>query len=345
MFNKLVSLLNMKNAALVWICAFALGLLFTGVAFTQVDSLNITQASQDKAWEVGDIWLRIWSFEIFTIKDHPVRTSQLVIALLLLSLGLITSRWLTRRLGQYLKNHTQMDTNASALLEKSLYYSLFAIIILSTLQMIEIPITMFAFLGGAIAIAIGFGAQRIFNNFISGLILMIERPIRIDDLVEVDSNLGRIAEVGARCTRIRRVDGVEILVPNSILLESIIINRTLSDKKYRSILPVGVVYGSPIERVADILRDISYNHKSILSEPKPEVFFVEFGDSALMFELYFWVEVDQIIELRRIQSEVRFAIDKKFREENIVIAFPQRDLHIDTSTGPLDIRLIPPDAK
>ena len=168
---------------------------------------------------------------------------------------------------------------------------------------------------------------------------MIERPVRIGDIIEVDEHLGRVEVVGARCTRIRRFDGVELLVPNSKLLENNVINRTLSDKKFRTTVTVGIAYGSPTRQAAEIIQTIVVEHPDILPDPKPEVFFSEFGDNALIFEVYFWVEVASMMDIRRIRSDVRFSIDNKFSETGIVIAFPQRDMHLDT-VRPIDIRII-----
>lgn len=168
---------------------------------------------------------------------------------------------------------------------------------------------------------------------------MIERPVRIGDLIEVDSHLGRVNEVGARCTKIRLVDGVELLVPNSKLLESNVINRTLTDRKFRASISVGVAYGSPTRKVLSIIERIVKENSRILQEPKPEVFFTEFGSSSLDFDAIFWVEVNTTTEIRRICSDVRLEIDNIFKENGIVIAFPQLDLHVD-SAQPIDIRIL-----
>jgi len=171
---------------------------------------------------------RIWRYSLFTAQGTSVEVNQLVVALVMLGVGLVVSRLLARRVRTYLKEAKQVDESSAAVLSRVLFYVLLVIVVFSALQMVRIPITMFAFLGGAVAIGVGFGAQNIFNNFISGLILLTERPVRIGDLIEVDSELGRVTEIGGRCTRIRRVDGVEMLVPNSVLLENNLVNRTLS---------------------------------------------------------------------------------------------------------------------
>jgi potassium efflux system protein len=282
---------------------------------------------------------RIWRYSLFTAQGTSVEVNQLVVALVMLGVGLVVSRLLARRLRTYLKEAKQVDENSAAVLSRVSFYVLLIIVVFSALQMVRIPITMFAFLGGAVAIGVGFGAQNIFNNFISGLILLTERPVRIGDLIEVDSELGRVTEIGGRCTRIRRVDGVEMLVPNSVLLENNLVNRTLSDNLVRTSVTVGVAYGSPTERVAEIIQGVVDRHPEILPDPKPIVVFQDFGDSALVFEVYFWVEIAEMMDLRRVRSDVRFRIDELFRAAGVTIAFPQRDVHLDAS-GPLEVRLV-----
>ncbi|MCF7811689.1 mechanosensitive ion channel [bacterium] len=314
-------------------------LIFSSVISIQNDSLELVKDIEQGIGSLEELIRYIWYFNIFSVKGQAVQVNQIVIALILLVIGVFVSHWMTHRLKRYLRKHSQLDDSSILFLQRITFYILIVIIVLSTLQMIEIPITMFAYFGGAIIIGVGFGAQNIFNNFISGIILMIERPVRIGDIIEVDTDIGKVEEVGARCTRIRRFDGVEMLVPNSKLLENNVINRTLSDKKIRTTVTVGVAYGSPTKQTSDVIQTVVDGHKDILPDPKPEVFFSEFGDSALIFEVYFWVEAASMMDIRRIRSDIRFKIDDKFREAAIVIAFPQRDMHID-SLRPIDIHIV-----
>ena len=317
-------------------------MLFVNAVFAQKDTKQLMNTFEKGKGETIQILLKIWNFELFVIKDQPVYVNQVVLAIIMFSLGIIVSRWLTHRVKNYLGKKTRLDENSIVFLQRITFYILIVILVLSTLQMMHVPITMFAFLGGAIIIGIGFGAQQIFSNFFSGIILMIERPVRIGDIIEVESHLGIIEDIGARCTRMRRFDGIEVLIPNSKLLENNVVNRTLSDRRYRTTVTVGVAYGSPIEKVAEIIRNIALNHPDILTEPKPEVFFQDFGDSALLFEVFFWIEVNMISDIRRIRSDLRFRIDKEFREQKITIAFPQQDTHIDTR-HPIEVKVINPD--
>jgi len=168
---------------------------------------------------------------------------------------------------------------------------------------------------------------------------MFERPVRIGDFIELDDHKGVVEKIGNRSTRIRRTDGVHILVPNSQLLERKVVNWTLLDFDIRSIVRVGVAYGSPTKQVADLMRQAINEHPNIKKTPEPQIIFDDFGDNALIFDAYFWSEVRGERDQRILRSDVRFRIDELFRENDIVIAFPQRDLHMNT-LSPLDIRLV-----
>ena len=199
----------------------------------------------------------------------------------------------------------------------------YLLVFLFVLRMVNIPLAAFAFLGGAVAIGLGFGAQNLINNFISGFTIM-------GDLIEVEGILGQVEDIGARSTRDRTGENIHILVPNSSFLERNITNWTLSDKKIRTRVTVGVVYGSPVEEVKKLLLEATQASTKVMRHPEPFVLFADFGDNALIFE---------IIERRMIESDLRFRIDKLFREAGRVIAFPQRDVHLNTQR-PLELRLI-----
>jgi small-conductance mechanosensitive channel len=210
---------------------------------------------------------------------------------------------------------------------------------MTVLSLLRIPLTAFAFVSGAIAIGVGFGAQNIINNFISSWILMTERPVRIGDFIEIDDSKGIVEEIGNRSTRIRRTDGVHLLVPNSQMLERKVTNWTLIDRDIRSTVRVGVAYGSPARKVEALIRQAVEADPEIKTEPAPVVIFEDFGDSALIFDVYFWAELTSERDQRLIRSGLRFRIDELFRENGIVIAFPQRDVHLG-GQSPLEVRVL-----
>jgi small-conductance mechanosensitive channel len=284
----------------------------------------------------------VWNYTLFRIGEQEVHLSQVVIAALILLVGAWAARKATELLRRRLERDRRVDATGAAAVEKILFYLLLVALFVWVFQVLNIPLTLFAFLGGAVAIGLGFGAQNIIANLISGVILMLERPIRIGDLVEVADHRGRIEEIRFRCTRIKTVDGIDVLVPNTVLLERNVINWTLSDKLLRTSVTVGVQYGSDTDLVAKLIERVVAGHGRILQRPEPTVVFDDFGESALIFKVYFWVEVHNLMEMQTIASDVRFRIDKLFREAGVVIAFPQRDVHLNT-TGPIDVRLAPPE--
>ena len=281
----------------------------------------------------------IWDFEVIQIDNNSVTVSKIVFSLLILVIGITLVRYIIRTFTQRLFRYTNLrDTNAAAI-SKVLLFSGYLLVFLFALRMVNIPLAAFAFLGGAVAIGVGFGAQNLINNFISGFIIMGERPISIGDLIEVDGVLGQVEEVGARCTRVRTGENIHILVPNSSFLEKNITNWTLSDQNIRTHINVGVIYGSPVRQVEVLLLQAARENEKVLHTPEPFVLFRDFGDNALIFELYFWISISKVIERRIIESSIRFRIEELFGDAGIVIAFPQHDVHLDTSK-PLELHLV-----
>ena len=236
--------------------------------------------------------------------------------------------WLIRRLSQRLLKGSR-DANQVQLINRALWITVIATLFFTVLGILKVPLGAFAFISGAIAIGIGFGAQNIINNFISGWILMGERPIRIGDLLEINGTLGRVEAINTRSTRIKRTDGVRIVVPNSHLLENMVVNWNLGDDDIRVFVSVGVAYGSPVRLVAELLEKAVTEQEDVLQDPAPRILFQDFGNSALVFEAYFWTQLRPGGDMRRLRSEIRFRVDELFRENDITIAFPQQDVHLD----------------
>ena len=274
---------------------------------------------------------KILNTTVLSYGDGPgINVQQIAITLLTLLIGLWLARWSERRLSKRLEQRN-VDAGVVQLIRRLFYILVILVLVFTGLDLLGIPLTAFAFITGAIAIGVGFGAQNIINNFISGWILMGERPIRIGDQVELDDMLGTVETINTRFTRVRRIDGVRLMIPNSQLLENTVVNRTIVDRKIRSHVRVGVQYGSDVQKVKRLLDEISANNPDILEDPVPTVIFEDFGDSALIFDSFFWIEATKERTLRNVRSALRFEIDRVFKENDIVIAFPQRDMHVDGS--------------
>ena len=179
------------------------------------------------------------------------------------------------------------------------------------------------------------------NNFISGFILLAERPVKINDLIEVENNFGIIENIGMRCTRVRTPGNVHILVPNSSFLEKNIVNWTLSDHEIRAKVALGVADSSDPSEVSRLMLKAVHEHKKVLKKMEPVVLFDEMGDSSFNFIVYFSVSMKslQLIEIRSIESDIRFHIVRLFREAGIEMAYPRRYVHFDTSNL-IDLRLV-----
>jgi potassium efflux system protein len=179
---------------------------------------------------------------------------------------------------------------------------------------------------GALSVGIGFGLQNIFNNLVSGLILIFSRPIRIDDTIEISNMVGRVNSIGIRSSNVRTFDGAEVIIPNGNLISNEVINWTLSDQKRRINVMVGVAYGSDVRQVSDLLKTILKENDQVMKFPDPLILFDEFADSSLNFKLLFWTA--NIGDWMQVKSDVLFDINDVFTKENIEIPFPQRDIHM-----------------
>lgn len=215
-------------------------------------------------------------------------------------------------------------------------YFLIGFGLIIAISSIGINLSQFNLMAGALGLGIGFGLQNIISNFISGLILIFERPIQNNDVVEVGAILGTVKKIGVRSSNVRTFDGAEVVVPNSQLISNEVINWTLSDAVKRLEILIGVAYGTDLQTVINILQNVAESCPSALQEPKPLSLFDSFGDSSLNFRLLVWVPVDTYLIAK---SEISLAVYNRFKKEKIEIPFPQRDLHIksdDRSVGKKD---------
>ena len=283
----------------------------------------------------------IWDYPLFSLGGTSILVGQLLLVVGVLLGGYIASK-LVERVTQRRLESSGVRKDAAYLIQRIVFYVLIVIVVMTALSLLNVPLAAFAFVSGAVAIGVGFGMQNLINNFISGWILLMERPVRIGDFIEIDQHIGLVDHIGNRSTRIHRVDGVHILIPNSHMLERVVVNWTLIDKRIRSTLRVGVVYGSPVKKVAALIRQAIEEQPDVIEDPAVTVVFEDFGDDALIFDAYFWADVGGERFLRQIRSAARFRIDELFHEAGIVIAFPQRDVHLD-AVAPIDVRVVEAD--
>ncbi len=209
-------------------------------------------------------------------------------------------------------------------------YLIWAFGVLVALHVFGLNTASLAVAFGALGIGIGFGLQNIVNNFISGIILLFERPIQVGDDVEVNGIWAQVKKINVRSTVVQTYDNAALIIPNADLISNQVTNWSFKDKRIRRKINVGVAYGSDIDLVRDTLLQIAADAPNVLRYPRPDVLFTDFGDSALNFVLRLWTDVDHMLV---VDTDIRFRIDKKFRENNIEISFPQRDIHIRSIKG------------
>lgn len=305
--------------------------------WTWGDLLQYTHLKYDKFMNYS-----VWSSEIQKQEatEYTLTVRKIAAALAYLIFGVLFARLLSRYGVRFVMNRLGAHEGASAALQSLTYYFLLIVVIVMTFKAFSIPLTAFAFLGGALAIGIGFGSQNILNNFISGIILLVERPIRVGDLIEVDGVGGTVASIGPRCTRFITFTNIDYWIPNSKLLENKVINLTFIDKVIRTTVSVGVAYGSDLRKVFQLIKKAVDDHGLINKHPEPFVTLTDFGDNALLFEVRFWITLSGKVNRLIVESDVRHRICHLFEEGGITIAYPQRDVHLDIQR-PLDIRLLP----
>ncbi len=213
------------------------------------------------------------------------------------------------------------------LISTTLHYLLLLLVFLFAVNAGGVALNKFTVITGALGVGVGFGLQNIINNFVSGLILQFERPIRVGDVVEIQAGLtGTVTRIGIRASTVQTFQGAEVIIPNATFISSNVTNWTLSEARRRVDLPVGVAYGTDPKVVKDLLERPAVQHPDVLTSPDPAVFFKEFGESALNFELQFWVMQES--NVTRVKSEVALEVMRLLAEADIEIPFPQRDLHL-----------------
>jgi small-conductance mechanosensitive channel len=205
-------------------------------------------------------------------------------------------------------------------------YTILVIGVIIALATLGIPMDRLALLISALGVGIGFGLQNVVNNFVSGIILLFERPIRVGDKVELEGLYGTVTDIGIRASNVRNFDGADVIVPNGDFISARVINWTLADRKRRVILPVGVKYGTDPTKVLEILESVARSHVEILVDPVPEALFRGFGDSSLDFELRAWTESER--GWPPVKSDLAVATYDALTQAGIEIPFPQRDLHL-----------------
>ena len=266
-------------------------------------------------------------FSIVKIGESSVTLWSLVYFICLLALLFYAAGKIRRLLVERVLTRSQLDAGARAAVGAITRYVVLFVGFLVIMQTVGINLTTLNVLAGAVGIGVGFGLQNVASNFISGLIILFERPIKVGDRIEVNDVDGDVIEVGARSTVVLTNDNISIIVPNSKFITESVVNWKRASSSVRFRIPIGVAYGSDAREVERLLLEVAAGNPNVLSNPKPAVWFRSFGDSSLNFELLAW-NSNLLHRKGRFISDLNFAIYEKFKEHGIEIPFPQRDLHI-----------------
>jgi potassium-dependent mechanosensitive channel len=270
-------------------------------------------------------WQRIIGAGI-TIGPLEITVGRAIVAVLLLYGAVLVSMLVRTLVRADVERRQAGDRGLSESISRLVHYAVITVGVVFALGAIGVELQNFAIVAGALGIGVGFGLQNVVSNFAAGLILLFERPVRVGDTVVVDDVWGTIQKIGLRSTVMVTFDQSEMIVPNADLVSEKVTNWTLSNPTARIILPVGVAYGSPIQRVLQILIDAGTEDDEVLKEPPPEALFVGFGDSSLDFELRVWVT--NIRRRLQVRSNVLTEVERRLTDADIEIPFPQRDLHL-----------------
>ena len=315
-----------RTALLPWLYTLAVIALWTVAGFVAMQIWNVPDAISVELQRYLTS-----GFEVGSVHVVPLRIFYALAAFALLY---ALSSWIRGRLDQYWEKRTDMDRGAREAAVSILGYGGVIVSVIIGLQVAGVGFSNLALIAGALSVGIGFGLQNIVNNFVSGLILLFERPIKTGDWISVGNTEGYVKSIRMRSTQIQTFDRADVIVPNSELIAGQVTNWMLHDPRGRVRVPVGVAYGSDTEKVRKLLLETAAAHVEVIKDgtlPEPRVLFREFGDSSLNFELRAFIR--NIDKRLVVISDLNFAIDAAFRRSGVEIPFPQRDIHIRSGQG------------
>ena len=275
-------------------------------------------------------WRDVLFYTFFKVGGLPVTPVFLLKVAVFLFLLVAISNGVQRFLLGRVLRHVNIADSQKFALGRFTTYLLFAVGLFVGLQSLGVNLNSLVVFGGAVGVGVGLGLQNVVSNFVAGLILLIEQPIRMGDRIETGNTLGDVVKIAARSTWVRTNDNVIIIVPNNEFINNSVTNWTANDPNVRVNVPVGVGYTSDPEVVRRLLLQAAAGHAQVLKDPKPDVIFTDYGDNSINFALRVWTAERAHTPLV-LKSDLYFAVFKLFAENGIELPFPQRDLHIRSS--------------
>jgi small-conductance mechanosensitive channel len=279
---------------------------------------------------------QVLSRTLFRVGGEPVRVFVIIkVCLFLVFLNLV-DRFARRFVGFLVRNNTRMSSQRKYVLLKAVSLSIYTVGILVGIQVERINLTALAIVGGTLGLGVGFGLQTLVSNFVAGLILLFEQPIRLGDRIEFGEKSGEVVRVGGRSSSLRTYDNAILIIPNSDFVTKQILNWTASDPRIQRTIPVSVAYGTDPEEVIHNLLELAANHADVMQHPAPAVYLLELTPNAMNFSLRVWTLVPPE-NFALLRSDLYLAILRRFKEKQIEIPFPQLDLHLKPAGGAVSI--------
>lgn len=273
-------------------------------------------------------------YKLISIGDYSVTLFHLIQVSVLVLISWIII-WMARRIIKKQIRSGRFDEGRGDAFFQILRYVIIVIALFLGLDAVGVKLTLLLAGSAALLVGIGLGLQQIFNDIVSGVLLLFEGTISIGDIVEVNNIVGKVKRIAIRTSKIETRDRIIIIVPNSKLANDNVINWSHNRVLTRFNVTVGVAYGSDVKLVMQVLQQAAMEHPDVAKNPEPQARFIDFGESSLDFELLFYSS--KMFEIEFVRSDIRVIIDRKFRENNVTIPFPQRDLHLKTAI-PLPVR-------
>lgn len=277
----------------------------------------------------------ILNFELFSLGKYTLKVSKLITILMVVVITKLILWGIKKALFRK-KRFTALDTGTSYAIFHIIKYVLYVIAIAFILESIGIKITILLAGSAALLVGVGLGLQQTFNDIISGLILLTERSIKINDILEVDGDIVKIEAIGLRTSKALNRDDISIIIPNSLITTSKVINWSHQSQKARFKIDVGVAYGSDVDLVIKILEESAFEHPEVFNRELVEARLMNFGNSSLDFQLLFFSK--NIFRIGKAKSDIRRIINKKFAENNISIPFPQMDVHFKSNSEGIGLK-------
>lgn len=272
---------------------------------------------------------KILNYTILPIEDHQIKLVDLALVVITVFVAKLFLRVLKKIIDKQLVKTERLDAGRASAAYQFAKYIAYVISIFLILEILGINVSILLAGSAALLVGFGLGVQQIFNDFVSGIILLFEGTVSKGDIIEIENIVGKVLEIKLRTSEIETREGRIIIVPNSKLVSDNVINWSHNRKPTRFEITVGVAYGSDTQKVKKLLEEAAADHKDVLKNPAPQARFLDFGDSSLNFDILFWS--NRMMRVEFIKSDVRFLIDESFRKNNIEIPFPQRDVHIKQS--------------